>query len=353
MHCAASNVQVMYQTFLELFNRPTAKSRFRMMDGDSHIRISITCFRYLMLCAANTSLGKEPPSIDNWTPKHFEAYAEYLNERPFINYVLSHLTQHIEKCRQCDNFKQLVSLLCEQLSNNPACLLLESWVESHLHRNIPTPEKGLVKNFRIKLLHVATRMKYSHVVEAVLTTGADKEACLHDKTPLMVSAESGDEATARVLLDHEARIAVTDKNKQTALHFAAVKAHNQMIKLLFHRGADKEAKDGKERMALHHAASNGHNTTLQMLTETLSVNKEANDSEGQTALLHAASNGHNTTLQMLIETLSVNKEAEDSEGRTALHHAALNGHDTTLQILIETLSIRKNQTAAINTTDGC
>jgi len=332
-----------------------------MSDGDSHIRISITCFRYLMLCAANTSLEKELPSVDSWTSKHFEVYAEYLNKRPFINYALSHFTQHIESCRQRANVEQLVSLLCEQLSNNPASLLLESWVETHLHQKIATSDKVFAKDFRIELLHAATRMKYSHVVEAVLTTGADKEASLHNKTPLMISAENGDETTARVLLDQEARIGAKDKNKQTALHFAAAKAHNQMIELLFYRGADKEAKDGEGRTALHHAASNGHNTTLQMLIKTLSVDKEAKDGEGRTALHHAASNGHNTTLQMLIETLSVDKEAKDSNGQTALHHAASNGHDTSLRILIETFSVDKettngegdkNHTAAINTTDN-
>ncbi|KAF8542374.1 hypothetical protein BDD12DRAFT_876727 [Trichophaea hybrida] len=262
------------------------------------------------------TLGNGLPGVDSWTPKHFEAYAEYLNKRPFINYALSHLTQHIESCRQRANFEQLVSLLCEQLSNNPACLLLESWVESHLHQNISTPEKGFANDFRIELLHAATRMKYSHVVEAVLATGADKEACLDDKTPLMVSAESGDEATARVLLDQEARIGAKDKNKQTALHFAAAKAHDQMIKLLFHRGADTEAMDGEGRTPLHHAASNGHNTTLQMLIKTLSVDKEVTDYYGRTALHHAASNGHDTTLRILIETLSVDKEVTDGEGRT-------------------------------------
>ncbi|KAF8537671.1 hypothetical protein BDD12DRAFT_930582, partial [Trichophaea hybrida] len=91
-----SSVQLMHQTVREFFHRLTAKSRFRMSCRDSHIRISITCVRYLMLCAANTSLGKKLPSVDNWTPKHFEIYAEYLHKRPFINYALSHLTQHIE-----------------------------------------------------------------------------------------------------------------------------------------------------------------------------------------------------------------------------------------------------------------
>ncbi|KAF8540115.1 hypothetical protein BDD12DRAFT_777518, partial [Trichophaea hybrida] len=272
-----SCVQVMHQTVREFFLGPNkySKSEISMRCHDAHATISITCIRYLMLCAANTSFENKLLSTESWTSEHFEAYAKYLNNRPFINYALRHLTQHIHECRQLANFQEHVSLLCGQLSNNLACLLLESWIESHLQQKIAAPEEKVVaKDFRIQLLHAATRMRYSKVVEAVLTTGADKDACLNDKTPLIVSAESGDEATARVLLDQEARIEVRDKNRLTALHFAAAKGHNQMIELLFHRGADKEATDGEGRTALHHAASNGHNTTVQMLIETLSVDKE-------------------------------------------------------------------------------
>ncbi|KAF8533261.1 hypothetical protein BDD12DRAFT_762107, partial [Trichophaea hybrida] len=96
MHQTVREFFLLYNTPVTgFFNRPTAMSRFRMSYGDSHIRISITCFRYLMLCAANTSLEKDLPNVDSWIPKHFDAYAKYLNERPFINYALSHLTQHI------------------------------------------------------------------------------------------------------------------------------------------------------------------------------------------------------------------------------------------------------------------
>jgi len=90
-----SSVQVMHQTVREFFLRPdgyVASSKFRMEEKDAHTRISMACIRYLMLCAANTTLANKLPSIKYWTPEHFEAYARYLNERPLISYAISNTT---------------------------------------------------------------------------------------------------------------------------------------------------------------------------------------------------------------------------------------------------------------------
>ncbi|KAF8539937.1 hypothetical protein BDD12DRAFT_980659, partial [Trichophaea hybrida] len=330
MHYVASRVQVMYQIFHEFFNEPIAKSRFRMSYRDSHIRISIICFRYLMLCAANTSLANKLPSVDGWISQDFEAYAEYLNKRPFITYALSHLTQHRRECTQLVNFSRFTTLLCEKLSNNPAFLLFKSWIESHLHQNIATAEKkSIAKEFRNNLLHVATRMKYPQVVEAVLTAGANKEACLGGKTPLIVSAESGDVATAEVLLRNEARIDAKDDRKQTALLLAATKGHNTMVSLLVNSGANKEERDdGYERTALHFAASNGHDSTVLLLVRTLGADKMAKDRINWTALHHAAWNGHDSTVRVLVEELGVDMEDKDSIGTTSLHITASGGHES-------------------------
>ncbi|KAF8538262.1 hypothetical protein BDD12DRAFT_649380, partial [Trichophaea hybrida] len=346
-----SSVQVMHQTVREFFlkvNGPVATSRFKMNEDDAHCRISITCIRYLMLCVARRTSENEPQNVESWQPAHFEKYSDHLHQRPFIDFSLSHFQQHKKDrtvhpqthngCNQCVNDGRLVSQLKEQLTNNPASLLLKGWVNSYL--DITTEEQELLaKDFRNTLLHTVTRMRHSRVVEALLTAGADKEDCLLDKTPLLVSAEIGDIATAGVLLRKGACTEAKDDKEQTPLLLAATKGHDAMISLLVDGGANKEAKDKYGQTALHHAASNGHDTTVQLLVKTLGVDKEVKDGNEWTALHHAASNGHNTTLRILVETLSVDKEATDRKGRTALHHAASNGHDTTLRILIETLSV--------------
>jgi len=343
MRYAAGRVQVIYQIFREFFNEPTARSKFRMSYGDSHIRISIICFRYLILCAANTSLENTFPSVDdNWKSEHFKAYADYLNKRPFISYALNHLTQHIRECKQLINLETFVTLLSKKLSNNPASLLLENWIESHLHVNIAASEKRLAAEcFRINLLHTATGMKYSQVVEAVLATGVNKEAYLGGKTPLLLSAETGDIATAEVLLREGARIDAQDYEKQTALRLVAKKGHDTMVTLLANNGANKDEVDENRRTALHHAAWNGHDSTVQRLVEVLGVDMEATDKIGSTSMHYAAGGGHNNTLKQLVN-IGAKINAEDSAKRTALHWATIFGHEGTIQLLVNELGVNKN-----------
>ncbi|KAF8242085.1 hypothetical protein K440DRAFT_566563, partial [Wilcoxina mikolae CBS 423.85] len=95
------SVQVMHQTVREFFLRPdspVAQSEFRMIYEDAHARIATTCLRYLMLCSANTSVQNKLPSIESWTSEHFTIYTKHLKERPFIDYVLSHLKHHMDSC---------------------------------------------------------------------------------------------------------------------------------------------------------------------------------------------------------------------------------------------------------------
>ncbi|KAF8531181.1 hypothetical protein BDD12DRAFT_767460, partial [Trichophaea hybrida] len=106
-----TSVQVMHQTVLEFFlhsdgpaavflrsDGPVAETSFRMTDNDIHIRISVVCIRYLMLCATNFTVANEIPNVESWMSNHFEAYARYLKDRPLINYALSHLKQHLDNC---------------------------------------------------------------------------------------------------------------------------------------------------------------------------------------------------------------------------------------------------------------
>jgi len=332
----------MQQIIREIVNEPTAKSRFKMSYGDSHIRITIVCFRYLMLCAANSSLENKFPSVNDWTFEHFKTYADYLHKRPFINYALSHITQHIRECKQLVNLENFVTLLNEKLSNNPASLLLESWIESYLQVNIAASEKkSVAEDFRNNLLHVATGMQYSQVVEAVLTTGVNKEACLGGKTPLLVSAETGDVATAEVLLRKGARIDATYDENQTALLLAASKGHNTMVSLLVNNGANKQGVDIYSRTALHHAAWNGHHSTVQLFVEALGANMEATDDMGSTSMHYAAGGGHDNTVKLLA-SIGAKIETGDSAKLTALHWAAIFGHDGTIQLLVNDLGANKN-----------
>ena len=333
----SSSVQVMHQTVREFFRSdgPTAQSRFRMKSNEAHIRISATCIQYLLLCIANTSSIDHQAGRNSWKPENFEACAHYLKRRPFFNYALGYIKQHLMECSQFVRDSELASQLCPKLNESRAAVhLFGNWIPQDWGQRVVTNEElDHGKQFRAALLHTATRLKYSQVVEGLLIAGAEVDACLDDKTPLIISAEGGDLATARVLLDQGADIGKRDGDKRAALHLAAANGHSLAAKLLLQRGADKEAKDIIGWTALHLAVENGHDTVVRLLIDQ-AADKEAKDNLGWTLLHLAAANGHSLLAKLLTDR-GADKEAKDQEGRTALHIAAANGHSHVAGLLID------------------
>ena len=340
----SSVVQVMHQTVREFFrpNGPTAQSKFRMNSNDAHIKISITCVRYLLLCASKAAAIDQVAGNKPWNSEHFEAYALYLSERPFFNYALGFVKRHLQQCGQIAGDSELVSQLSKKLNVTPTAYVLENWTpEAWGPRIIGHEQQDYSKDFRAKLLHTATRMGYPRVVEALLIGGAEVDARLAGNTPLMVSAESGSLATARVLLDQKAEVEAKDGSNQTALHLAAANGHGPIVELLLNKGAGVEAKDCNSQTALHLAAANGHKLAVGILIGRGS-DIEAEDDEEQRALHLAAANGHNLVIIQLVEG-GADKGAKDVFGWGALHVAAWNGREVTIQMLVQNLGADKEE----------
>src|ERR1700722_8660805 len=135
MPAGSGIVQIMHQTVREFLLNPdgrVANSEFALCEKDAHVCIAITCIRYLMLCAANTSLVGKLPDIKSWTLKHYNVYAQYLDKRPLVSYALCHLKHHINGCQRDRNVQDIATQFVYELTNHPAVYLLESWVSSHL-----------------------------------------------------------------------------------------------------------------------------------------------------------------------------------------------------------------------------
>ena len=332
----SSVVQVMHQTVREFFssNGPTAQSKFRMNSNDAHTKISITCVRYLLLCASKAASIDQAAGSKPWNSEHFEAYALYLSERPFFNYALGFVKRHFQQCGQAAGDSELVSQLSKKLNETPTAYVLENWTpKAWGQRIIGCEQQDYSKDFRAKLLHTATRMGYPRVVEALLIGGAEVDARQAGNTPLMVAAESGSLAAARVLLDQKAQLEARDGSDQMALHLAAANGHGLVVELILDRGADMEAEGSNKQTALHLAAANGHGPVVELLLNK-GADMEAKDRKSQTALHLAAGNGHKLVVGILIGRGS-NMEAGDGEEQTALHLAAANGHNSVIIQLVE------------------
>lgn len=163
-------VQIIHHTVREFFLRSdgyVASSKFRIGEKDAHNCIFITCIRYLMLCAANTTLAKTLPDIESWTSKHFKDYAQYLDRRPFANYALRYLKHHMDGCHQDVNALGMTSQFIDKLTY-PAVYLLEGWVSSHLNKTLLNNEESAAENFRNKVLLAAVWNGFSTAAEMLL-----------------------------------------------------------------------------------------------------------------------------------------------------------------------------------------
>ncbi|KAF8535368.1 hypothetical protein BDD12DRAFT_893133 [Trichophaea hybrida] len=281
-------VQAIHQTVREFFLLSTqdeTSSKF-MLSGlvariAAHKAISTTCVRYLRLCFTYPTMQNGFPDIELWAPQHYETYTKYLDQWPLINYALENLKEHLDNYDEHGDKTMLVSTLVNGLADNLTSRFLAHWIASHLGQihlihpkpevvkdgsqnvldgirrmmqpghNIPTDSNRVsTEDFKYEALNTAAKNGLSQVVSALLITCTPINGHTLCKTPLIISAGKGHEATVQLLLERGANKEDTDDSGQTALHHAAKNGHVLIVSLLLERGADKSVKDNKGRTAL-------------------------------------------------------------------------------------------------------
>jgi len=75
-----------------------------------------------------------------------------------------------------------------------------------------------------------------------------------------------------------------DRYGWTALHYAAVCGHLELVRLLCDRGADIEVRYDSEYRPLHVAAYHGHISIVKELIEVRNAEINARNNSGETAL---------------------------------------------------------------------
>ncbi|KAK9147777.1 hypothetical protein Scep_006534 [Stephania cephalantha] len=186
---------------------------------------------------------------------------------------------------------------------------------------------------------------------------------------LVSAARDGDLVEAKMLLEFNPCLAKysTFGGLNSPLHFAAARAHNEIVTLLLEHGADVNSRNYCGQTALMHACRYGNWEVVQTLLLFRSNVTRADYLSGRTALHFAAVNGHVRCIRLVVadfvpsapyEVLSnkssgdrgdgsnsrnkydqialakfVNKAADG--GITALHMAALNGYFDCVQLLLD------------------
>ena len=151
-------------------------------------------------------------------------------------------------------------------------------------------------------LHCASDQRHVLAMELLLDMGADPNA--RDNTGVMLihdAVQVGDERIMRRLLrDVRVDISATTNRESTALHYAAIGGHANVVRMLLDVGVEIDARDDSGRTALHLAAAWGRQDVVRLLLEAgASVNAKTDDRA--TARYLAAIANHESIQQLLLE----------------------------------------------------
>ena len=149
-------------------------------------------------------------------------------------------------------------------------------------------------------LHSHSYYGHKDGVELLLKYGANTEAKhAYDITPLLGSIRWNRIEVARLLVEKEANVDATDTLGRTPLILSATKGYLELAKIFIESDADIRIKDKNyKRTALHFAALNGHlNIVAELLKNGADMNEK--DGAGKTPLDYANKYGHERVAKLL------------------------------------------------------
>jgi len=184
-------------------------------------------------------------------------------------------------------------------------------------------DPNAVNRFGVTPLHEAATVGNAAMLEALLDAGGDANAAFGEgETVLMTAARAGDTASVKTLLAHGGQPDATESwHGQTALMWAAIEDHADIVQLLLDAGAKIDR------------ASTMHDWVKISYSEG-NVPK-TRDLGGLTAVQFAAREGSLESVETLLAAGADANAAEPMYQLTPLQLAILNGHYTLAKRLIE------------------
>jgi len=248
----------MHQTAREFLIRtvPDASNlKFEISDM-AHKAITATLIQYLMHCISSPHMRDYFSKVESWSAKDFQAYAEYLNEGPLIEYSIRYIKDHHDINGWNEEIAQLLILLIRQLADNQSSYFLGSFINFRFKHDygqvIPVNEhQKTSENMKYCIFDAATELKLPHIQEALLLTCTQDAPLAERKTHLIISAQKGLAGATRQFLVLDLDKDAKDSSGWTALHHAVENGSEAVVRLLVEQGADTRIRDNCKETALH------------------------------------------------------------------------------------------------------
>jgi len=150
-------------------------------------------------------------------------------------------------------------------------------------------------------LHCAVSNGKREIVRLLLAANAlvNVKGQKSDRTPLFMAGEVNDIETSRLLLQHGAKLNITDQYGMTPLNVVCNRNNSAVARLFIEAGAKVNVPDRSDSYPLHYAARNGDNDIVKLLLDN-EAKVDVLNKNGESPLHLAIRRQHSHVVQLLV-----------------------------------------------------
>ena len=302
-------------------------------SSDHNFNFEMMYFQLLLLCLPLVALGSQLGSLQY---DHLSKEVENLDAPPLHGKIFTQLGSFFNVHPLHGELyffsKKLIFSLLFPTTPSPFC--------QSVYHFLPSVSNHAIPILSICLSVAANLGDYKLMKKLLLNPNVDPNHVDDFRTPLLRACFEGHDETVEVLLKHpKIIVSGTDEMGYNALHTAAWKGHNLVVKMLLKDGRINPKDMTLNRYnqagatALHLAANNGKNGAMRALIKDgrSDVSQLWN---GKSLILLASAGGHAKVVQTLMD-IGVDINIRDKSGTTPLYAAAEHGHAAVIKVLVQ------------------
>jgi ankyrin repeat protein len=368
-------IQLIHESVREfLLDSTKVAAPLHMNDTGDRNEQTAVCIRYLRLSLSRSMLahaGVNTADTSSWSDDDYMTFLQLLDDRPFLDYCLSYLPQHLLTA-DSDGIRDELNALIEDTKDvTPAIYLLMNTnvIPATLSMELES-QRHSAQTFGARALLIAAAKGLVRAIRPLVTAGANVSQLESSKgtSPLMEATVAGHERVVQLLLDLDADVDTVDVDGETALHKAARLGQASIAELLVKHGAALSVGntlretplhlgvrfghldiaraivrrkwlhlanllDKYGAAPLHGAVANGH---LEIAGFLLEMGAYANTDAPYTGTpLHIAVDKADTKMAELLLRQGADTNLVGEYGATPLHSAASEGHEEMVRLLLD------------------